>query len=168
MDQQTLLYVMVAFVAVSAIALAIQAGLLFGIYRASRSVEQRISALAPKVESLVESSRKTVEESRKQILDITQKTGEILDSAKSQVAKVEEILTDVSSRARVQMERAEMVLDDTVSRAHETVALIHSGIMRPLREILGVAAGLRTAFAYLFRGSRSSVAQATHDEEMFI
>jgi len=38
MDQQSLLIVMTAFVVISAIALLIQAGLLFGIYKSARSV----------------------------------------------------------------------------------------------------------------------------------
>jgi hypothetical protein len=61
-----------------------------------------------------------------------------------------------------------MVIDDTMSRAHETVAMVHGGILRPLREIHGIAAGVRTAINHLARGGRPSVAQATHDEEMFI
>jgi hypothetical protein len=41
--------------------------------------------------------------------------------------------------------------------------------MRPLREIHGVAAGLRATLLHLASGGRStSVAQATQDEEMFI
>jgi hypothetical protein len=75
---------------------------------------------------------------------------------------------DATQRAKVQLERAEMVLDDTMSRAHETVTMVHSGLLRPLREVQGIAAGIRTAIAHLTRGNRPSVAQATHDEEMFI
>jgi hypothetical protein len=66
------------------------------------------------------------------------------------------------------MERVEMVLDDTMSRAHETVATVHNGIMRPLRELNGIAIGIKTAFAFMARGNRPSVAQVTSDEEMFI
>ncbi len=32
----------------------------------------------------------------------------------------------------------------------------------------GVAAGLQAALSFLFRGTRLTVEQATHDEEMFI
>ena len=55
-----------------------------------------------------------------------------------------------------------------MSRAQETVATVQSGIMVPLREIQGVAAGVRTAIFYLMRGGRPTPAQATADEEMFI
>jgi len=60
------------------------------------------------------------------------------------------------------------VLDDTMNRAQETVVLVHRGIMKPLKEIIGVATGLRTALRYLLRGERPNPAQATADEEMFI
>jgi hypothetical protein len=61
-----------------------------------------------------------------------------------------------------------MVLDDSVSRAHETIATLHGGIMRPLREINGIAAGVRSAISFLTRGNRPSVDRVTTDEEMFI
>jgi hypothetical protein len=156
------------FVTISAVALCMQTGFLFGVYRTAKSLEGRITPLIPKVESLVDSTKDTVEQSKQQILDITSKANEILDSTKEQLAMVEEVVSDATSRAKVQMERVEMVLDDTMSRAHETVATVHNGIMRPLREINGIAAGIKTAFAYLARGNRPSVAQATSDEEMFI
>jgi ElaB/YqjD/DUF883 family membrane-anchored ribosome-binding protein len=168
-DQTTVLLVLIAvFVFVSAVALCIQAGFLYGTYKAAKAMESKVVPLMPKVESLVETTRSTVEQSRKQIVDITGKANDILDSTKRQLAKIEDVVNDGTSRAKVQMERVEMVLDDTMSRAHETVAVLHNGIMRPLREINGIAVGIKTAFEFLARGTRPSVAQATSDEEMFI
>ena len=168
MDQNTLLYVMTAFVIIAAIALCIQAGMLAAMYRTTKSLQASIEPLLPKVESLVETTKTTVEQSRQQIADVTKSANEIMDSAKRQLAMVEEVVSDASSRAKVQLERVELVLDDTLNRAHETVATVHEGVMRPLREINGIAAGIKTALAYLARGNRPSVDQATSDEEMFI
>ena len=167
MDQQTLLMIMAAFVIISAIALCIQAGSLFGIYKGLRNMEAKTTPLIPKVDALIEASRAAVTESRTQIHDISQKTGDILDVTRKQLARVDEVLEDAATRARVQMDRAEMVLDDTLNRAQETVALVHSGIMRPLREIQGVQAGIRAALNFLMRG-RHNGPVATADEEMFI
>lgn len=175
MDQTTLLYVMTAFVIIAAIALCIQAGMLVAMNRTTKALHDKVAPLVPKVESLVpkvellvESTRSTVEQSKKQLAEITTRATEILDSTKHQLAMVEEVVTDASARARVQMERVELVLDDTLSRAHETVATVHNGIMKPLKELNGIAAGLKAAVAFLARGNRPSVAQATSDEEMFI
>jgi len=164
---QTLLIIMAVFVFVAAVALCIQAGLLFGIYRSARAMEEKASTLLPKIDALVDSSRAAVEESRKQLHEITIKANDILDVTRKQLARVDEVLEDATARARVQLDRAEMVLDDTMHRVHETVALFHTGIMKPLREIQGISAGIRAALNFLMRG-RNGPVHATADEEMFI
>lgn len=168
MNNDVLLYVMTAFVIIAAIALCIQAGMLAGIYKTTKKLQETINPLVPKVESLVAKTNSTVEQSGKQITEVTTRAIEILDSTKRQLATVEEFVGDATARARVQMERVELVLDDTLSRAHETVAVVHDGIMRPLREVSGIAAGLRAALGSLARGNRPTVDRATSDEEMFI
>jgi hypothetical protein len=168
MSQTALLYVMAAFVIISAIALCVQAGMLAGIYKTVKTLQEKIDPLVPKVESLVEKTNTTVEISNKQIGEITSRTIEILDSTKRQMAIVEDVVGDVASRAKVQIERVELVVDDTLGRAHEVVAVFHDGVMKPLREINGLAAGIRAALATIARGNRPTPDQATSDEEMFI
>jgi hypothetical protein len=169
MDQQTLLVIMAVFVAVSAIALSIQAGLLFGIYKSSRSMERNAQRLLPKIEALVETSKIAIDDGRRQVAEISIRTTDILDLTKTQLARVDELMEDVTDRARIQMDRAELVLDDTMSRAQETVALVHGGIMKPLRQIQGIAAGLQAALNFLLRGRNGANPGAVHvDEEMFI
>ena len=158
---------MAVFTGIAAVALIIQAGFLFGIYKASRGMNDNVRRLMPKIESLIDVSRQTIEDSRKQIADITSKASDILETTRVQVRRVDEILEDASARARVQMDRAEMVLDDAMERAQRTVALVEGGIVKPLREIQGVAAGIRTAFLFLMKG-RPNPSRATSDEEMFI
>ena len=168
MSETALLYVMAAFVIISAIALCIQAGMLAGMYKTTKALQQAITPLLPKVESLVEKTNSTVEQSSRQITEITTRANHILDSTKRQLAIVEEVVGDAAERAKVQMERVELVFDDTLSRAHETVAVFHDGVMRPLREINGLAAGIRAALASMARGNRPTPDRATSDEEMFI
>ena len=165
MDQQ---WVLTVFVGIAGLALLLQAGMMIGIYRTSKATQAKLTELLPKIDRLVDTSQTAVEQSRQQILEVTTKASEILDLTKSQLAKVEEVLTDATGRAKAQLERVEMVMDDTIDRAHETVAMVHNGIMRPLKEIQGLAAGIRTAFAFLLRGNHRTVEQATHDDEMFI
>ena len=167
MDQQTLLTVMTVFVCISAIALLIQMGMLIGMYKAARGMQESVQKLLPKIESLIDTSRQTVEDSRKQIVEITSKTSDILDTARKQLERVDSVLEDATARAHVQLEHAELVLDDAMERAHDTVVQVHTGIMKPLREIQGVSAGLRAALNYLMRG-RNGPVHATADEEMFI
>jgi hypothetical protein len=168
MDPNTLLVIMAVFTAVAAIALAIQASMLIGIYRSSKAMSERVAHLAPKVEALADTSRLALEESRVSLKEITAKTTDILDTTRRQLARVEEVLEDATTRARVQLDRAEMVADDAMTRAQETIAIVHGGIMKPIREINGVAVGLRAALHYFMSGGRPQPDQATADEEMFI
>jgi ElaB/YqjD/DUF883 family membrane-anchored ribosome-binding protein len=168
MSEISLLYVMAAFVIISAIALCIQAGMLAGIYKTTKQLQESINPLIPKVESLVARADSTVEQSGKQITEITTRANDILDSTKRQLAIVEDVMGDAAARAKIQLERVDLVIDDTLSRAHETVAVLHDGIMRPLREVNGIAAGVRAALGSLSRGNRPTVDRATSDEEMFI
>ncbi len=168
MDQTTLLYIMTAFVIIAAVALCIQAGMLVAVSKKTKAIHDQIVPLVPKVESLVETTQATVEQSRRQIAEISAKTNEILDSTRAQLAMVEEVVTDATTRVKSQMDRVELLMDDTLTRAHETVATVHNGIMRPLRELSGIAAGIKTALAFLGRGNRPSPDHATSDEEMFI
>lgn len=168
MDEHSLLVIMSIFVAVAAVALVFQAAMLFGIFKAARAMEEKAAHLAPKVEALVESSRIAVDDSRREIAEITTRTSDILDVAKKQMDRVDEMLADAAIRTSRQLDRAELVLDDAMDRAQETISAVHGGVMKPIREINGVAAGLRAALQFLMRGGRPSPDQATVDEEMFI
>jgi len=48
MNQELLLYIMTGFVIISAVALCIQAGLLFGIYKVSKDLQQQTAAVGGK------------------------------------------------------------------------------------------------------------------------
>ncbi len=159
---------MAIFVAVSAAALVIQMFLLYGIFKTTKVLQTQAASLMPQVKSILAKAETTIDDSRKNIVDITTKANEMMDMGKAQLVKLDSVITDASSRAKVQLERAEMVVDDTVSRVHESVTAVHAGIVRPVREIQGIAMGVRAAVEHFLRGSRPSVAQATQDDEMFI
>jgi hypothetical protein len=169
MDNQTIFLAVIAvFVAVSAAAMVFQAAMLYGTYKASRELRDRILPLTVKVDALVETSRSAVDEARIKMAEITTRTNQILDVAKQQMETVEELLEDASVRTRRQLQNAEIVVEDAMARAQETVELVHKGILAPIRGINGVAAGVRAALQFLLRGTRPSPDQVTVDEEMFI
>jgi hypothetical protein len=168
MEQQTLVAVMTVFVAIAGVALLIQAGLLYGIYRTTKALQTEAVAILPQAKSILAKAETTIEESRKNIVEISAKANEMMDLGKSQLVKLDEVITDASGRAKIQLERAELVVDDTMSRVHHTVTSVHNGIIKPVREIQGITTGLRTALEHFVRGRRPSVAQATQDDEMFI
>ncbi len=168
MDEHTLLILLTIFVALAAIAMLIQAGTLLGLFLVARKLQEKMMPLIPQIEGVVGVTKRTIEGVEKHIEKIGASSEAILDTTKQQLAKVDDLLSDASTRAKVQMERAEMVLDDTMTRVQQTVSVVQSGVLRPVREVHGIMAGIRTALAHLGRGGRPTVDHATSDEEMFI
>lgn len=168
MEQMTLLYIIAAFVVICALALTMQAASAFGTYKVAKALNDKIQPLLPKADALLESTRLTVDQGRQQIGLISARANDILDSTKVQLAKMDDVVADASTRAKVQMQRVELVLDDTMSKAHETVALVHGGIVGPLREINGITAGVKAAINHLARGANPIPSHPGGDEEMFI
>lgn len=168
MDPNTLLILLIIFVAVSAAALLIQAVTLLGLFLVARDIRNKVLGVWPEIQHIVGISRHTIERVDKHVDKIGTTSVEILDISKQQVAKIDELLNDAATRTKVQMERAEMVLDDTMTRVQETVAIVQRNVLWPVREVYGFWSGIRTALQYLGRGTRPTVDHATSDEEMFI
>ncbi len=168
MDPTTLTYIMTGAIAVAAAAIVLQTIILIAMYLASRAMRKQITPLIGKMEPLIESTQNLVGQVREQVGEVATKTSEILDLSRKQLVRLDEILGEATSRTRVQMDRVELVLEDTVTRVQETVALLHNGILRPLRQINGLTVGILSALSVLFGKQRTTIEQATHDEEMFI
>jgi len=164
----TLLTIMTAAVVISAVALLAQALMVFGMFRSIQALRQQVTNFLPKAESFLSVSEKTLADSQAQVKEVAHRAMTILDTTHKQLVRVDGFLEDATTRARVQIDRVEMVLDDTVTRLHETVVQLNNGVLKPVREINGLASGLRAAFHHLIRGNRPNVASATSDEEMFI
>jgi uncharacterized protein YdaL len=167
-NQDTLLTLMTVFVAITAISFVVQAVALLRMAKTTAEMKQRMDAFLPKAEKLIQTAETTISESKAQIALITNNANEVLALTKTQLIRVDALVAEASARARTQLDRAEVVLEDTLSRVHSTVNSVHGTILRPLREITGVAAGVRAAVGHLLKGAPANVAQATTDEEMFI
>jgi hypothetical protein len=168
MDEHTLLILLTIFVAISAIALLIQAVSLLGVFLTVRKLQTAVQPLIPKIQEITGVVHRTVEGAEKHINQIGETSVSILGVTKQQLNKVDDLLSDASVRAKAQMERAEMVLDDTMTRVQGTVSVVQRTVLRPIREVHGVLSGFRTAVQHLGRSTRSTVDHATSDEEMFI
>ena len=157
MNEKTLLTIMAIFVAIAAIALLGQAVAMVGLFFVARDLKTKVLGSWPQIESIIGSSKRTVEQAEHHIGKIGSSSVAILDATRQQLARVDELLSDASSRARVQLERAEMVLDDTMTRVQQTVSIVQRGVLSPVREVHGIISGIRTAFSHLSRGGRTSV-----------
>ncbi|MBE0657947.1 MAG: hypothetical protein IH602_09675 [Bryobacteraceae bacterium] len=167
MDQNTFLLMAIA-VAISSVALLMQALASFGLYKSVRRMEAEIRPLIPEAAKTIAQAQKTMTTALAQIEELSAKAHEVLDSSKQNLDAFTATRDEFTGRMRVQAERLELVIDDTLSRVHDVVGVVHKGVMTPVREVSGVLAGIRTAFQTFLFNRRPSVERATHDDEMFI
>jgi uncharacterized protein YoxC len=168
MTEDTFRWVITAGVGLSSLMTLAMAGAMFGVYRTSKRIEERVAPLLDKASPILEKARAIVDDAQPKIRDMMDKCQEMTASAREQVRRLDELVTDTAERTRLQIDRIEVVVDDTVTRVQETTAAVQGTILKPVREVNGVVHGLRAAIATLARGSRASVDHATQDEEMFI
>jgi len=168
MNADTTLTLLTVFVAITAISFAAQALAMMRLAQTTKEMKERVDAFLPKAEKLIQTAETTLTESKAQITEITVRANEILQITQTQMARVDDLMADASMRAKVQMDRAETVLENTLTRVNDTVNTVHGTILRPIREITGVAAGVKAAVGHLLKGAPANVAQVTTDEEMFI
>lgn len=168
MDNQTLLYLLVAILGIIAISFAVQAITMIVMMRNVRDIKSRVDTMAPKAEELLNTAKEALKTTRGQVDELTVKVDTILETAKTQLTTTNEFLIEATTRARSQLGRVELVLDDTIGRVHETVTVINDGVVTPARQVAGIIAGVRSALDFLLRGARPDVSRATTDEEMFI
>jgi hypothetical protein len=164
----TLLIALTVFVALTTVAMVVQAIAMLGMVRVVRQMQEKLNGLLPEAARILDSAQTAVQQTTKFLTEANARTIDILDVTKAQLDKLDGVVSEAASRARVQMERAELVLDDAMSRTQHTVAIVQKGVVSPIREVQGVLAGVRAAIMAVARGSRTPVDHVTADEEMFI
>jgi len=153
------------FVALTAIAIITQAGVLVGIYLMSKRLSEQVERFMNETREMMVPVRSIAENLRVASTNLV----EIGLSAREQFRRVDAMVTDTGEALNVQMARFDRVSQNVIDRINETAEIVQDSVVRPAREIAALAKGLsRGLGAFLFRKSRSTVDQAHQDEELFI
>jgi hypothetical protein len=168
MNSEGAFILMAIAVALSSAALVVHALVSFGMYKALKKLQEDISPLIPETRQALQSIQTTLAEATHEITDLSARTRSLLDLAHSQLEQFDASRAEFTAKFKIQAERMELVLDDTLSRVQEVVAVLQGTVLRPVREVSGVLAGVKAAVQTFMLGRRPNVTQATHDDEMFI
>jgi hypothetical protein len=156
---------MTLFVALTAIAIITQAGVLIAIYLMSKRLSDQVERFMRDTREMMMPVRSIAENLRVASANLV----EIGLSARDQFRRVEAMVTDTGEALHVQIARFDRVSQDLMDRINETADIVQDSVVRPAREVAALAKGLSRGFgAFLFRKSRSTVDQARQDEELFI
>jgi len=168
MNTESLVTVTTIAVAIAAVAIVAMAIMVFSMFKAVTTIRDQVQVFLPKAETLVAAATTTIAENQQQIRGIITNASQIVETAHKDVTRLDGFVEDATTRAKVQLERLELVMDDTVERVHHTVVMLNNSVLKPVREVSGVASGVKAAVKHLMRSNRPTPAQATSDEEMFI
>jgi len=156
---------MTLFVALTAIAIITQAGVLIAIYLMSKRLSDQVERFMRDTREMMMPVRSIAENLHVASANLV----EIGLSARDQFRRVEAMVTDTGDALHVQLARFDRVSQDLMDRINETADIVQDSVVRPAREVAALAKGLSRGFgAFLFRKSRSTVDQARQDEELFI
>ena len=167
-SSETTFLLMAIAVLISSVALLISALATYGTYRALRRLEARIEPVVPQVQEFLQNSRRVLDEALKQFHDNGEKAQAVLSDVRAEIAQIAEARADITGRLQVQMQRVELVLDDSIASVQTIVNTMQGGVIRPLREVSGILAGVRTAVRVFLHMQRPSVAEATPEDATFI
>jgi len=169
---------MTVFVALTGIAVLLQAGVLLAMYLAMRKGGERMEALAAEVKTKV---LPTVEQAQEMLTEIRPKVQVIADNLqesttllKAQVQRVDAAVNDVVDRARLQVIRADELLSRTLDRVEQTTDMVHQTVISPVRQLSGIMQGITVGLEFLFggRGRRNGGSREERrpvpQDEMFI
>ena len=134
------------FIAVTTIAVAVQAGILVALYVAVRKSSERMEALATDVKSkilpTVETAQNLMVELRPRIDVISTNLAESSDLLRNQLGRLDATVTDVLDE--LQVIRADELLNRTMDKVEETSEVVHKTVISPLRQVNGLMAAIST------------------------
>jgi uncharacterized protein YjbJ (UPF0337 family) len=136
--------------------------------RSVNRLKEKVEPLTEKTIPILEMVRTSLVEIMPRMAEVSADAVEISKSAKEQVHRLGELLKDFSDRARAQVARIDGAVEQTVGNVQHAGETVKDVVLKPVREVNGVLAGIKTALSVYSHGRRQSVDHATQDEEMFI
>ena len=176
MPEDVFRWVVAAGVLLACIASVWQAIIVAAMYRAGKEAQKagkqaqnRLGPLVDRFDAILTSSSKMLEENRPRIADITAETLAVAKTVRQQVERIGELLDDTNVRAKARIAQIDATVGRAVEQADHAGEAVKSAVMKPVKEVGGIVAGVKAALnTYAQGGNRNSPEHATQDEEMFI
>ncbi|MGH9642596.1 MAG: hypothetical protein ACRD3Q_09225 [Terriglobales bacterium] len=163
-----------AFIAVTAGAVVIQAGILVALYLSVRKSTAKMDALSRELKEkaipTIEQVQSFITEVRPKIDSITTNVAESTTTIKNQLQRLDATLTDALDRARLQVISADELLSRTMDKVEETSEIVHKTVVSPLRQVSGVMNAIYTGVEVLLGNKRrhGKNGMGVPQDEMFI
>lgn len=146
------------FIALTGIAVLLQAGVLLAMYLAMRKTTNDLQALASEVRTRVmpsiDQAHQIITDLRPKLDVIAENVRDTSTTVKAQVQRLDATVNDMVDRARLQVIRADELLTRTLDRVEHTSEVVQKTVVSPVRQISGLMQGITVGLEFLFAGRR--------------
>src|SRR3989454_11479092 len=160
------------FIAVTAAAAALQAGVLVAMYLALRKTSARMQGLAAEVNAKLlpaaDIAHSMMVELRPLIETAITNISESSTIVRAQIERLDATVNDVIDRARLQVIRADELLNRTMDRVEETTDMVHKTVVSPVRQLSGLMKGVSTGLEFFLSSKRRRRGAGVPQDEIFI
>ncbi len=162
------------FIALTAVAVVIQAGILVALYFAVRKSTAQMEELATQVTTkalpTLETAQSMLVELRPKVEILAANAAESSTLLRGQLERVDSTLSDVLDRTRLQVIRADELLNRTMDKVEETTEVVHKTVVSPLRQVSGLMNAISTGVEVFLGQKRRQPrnGMGVPQDEMFI
>ena len=165
--------VLTVFVIVTALAVVMQAAILFGMYRSLQVMHSKISGIESgmkdHVNPVLDSLHAIINTSREPLNAILANMTEVTGLLRQRAASADAVAAEAIERARVEIIRVDELLAGILGRMERVADAAERGVLAPLREVSALIAGVRRGVGFFFARQRKAGQQAApQHEELFI
>jgi methyl-accepting chemotaxis protein len=168
------------FIGLTALAILLQAGILFALYLTVRQTTTRMEALAGEFKT---KTLPTVETAQAMLVDLRPKIDQIVGNVthisgnaehsanlvRMQMERIDATMNEVLDRARLQVIRADDLVGRTLDKVEDTTEMVHRTVVSPVRQVSGLMQGLSAGFEhFLGQRRRNRNNMGVPQDELFI
>ncbi len=168
---------LVAFVAITGLAVLLQAGVLLAMYIQMRQTSRRVENIATDLQSRVNPILTRIqiltEDAQPRISAMVSDAAEITHLARSSAQRMDRAFTEMLDRLRLQLAHADQILTGALEAVDEAGTQFRKTILGPVQSASAVIRGIQTGLEF-FRSARtrhqpeSSAPREPQDEGLFI
>jgi ElaB/YqjD/DUF883 family membrane-anchored ribosome-binding protein len=163
---------LITFIALTAFAVLLQAGMLAGMYFSMRKTSAKVEQLADEVKTKVlptaELAHSMMSELRPKIANVVDNVSVSTTMLRTQMERVDATLTDIVDRTRLQVIRADEFVGSTMDKLEETREVVQKTFVSPVKQLSGLMHGVGAGFEAFFSRRRERNSASAPQDEMFI
>jgi methyl-accepting chemotaxis protein len=168
------------FIGLTALAILLQAGILFALFLTVRKTAAGMQALAVEVKTktlpTVETAQALLVDLRPKVDQIVANVAEISHNAqhsshlvRAQMDRLDATMNDVLDRTRLHVIRADDIVNRTLDKVDDTTETIHRAVSAPMRQVGGLVQGISAGVEHFFgQRRRSRENMGVPQDELFI